>query len=72
MFALKVFLNFFYSGLFGYSSIELIKILVNLKINKTGERKDYIYISGVTSFLLFGTIKCASNILCECRKLSIV
>lgn len=59
------------AGLCGYSSIELIKILLSMKINKLGNCKDYLYISGITSVLLYGTIKSCSNISDEYRKLSI-
>lgn len=70
MIALKI-LNFFYTGFCGYSTIELIKVLLHLKINNIGNRKDYVYISGLTSIFLYGTIVGTSNILYECRKLSI-
>lgn len=70
MYAIKI-INCIYTGFCGYSMIELIKILLHLKINNLGNRKDYIYISGLTSIFLYGTIVGASNILSEFRKLSI-
>lgn len=64
-------INGIYTGFCGYSTIELIKILLHLKINNLGNRKDYLYISGFTSVFLYGTIIGISNIFREYRKLSI-
>ena len=69
MLAIKI-LNCIYTGFCGYSTIELIKVLLHLKINKLGNRKEYIYISGITSIFLYGTIVGTSNILYEFRRLS--